>query len=275
MCVAGVGACPSASWAACRIAVGPVQTRVDYSDSTPDVTRTFDLAGRIATMSDGAGSVIYTFDNADRLTDIARTGGVAGVNGTFHYDYDNAGNVTGRTYPDSTTTTQGFDDDGRLQSVTSAGVTTSFGSDAAGNLTTTTLPSGNGYVETRGFDRAGRLTSVDNAKAGVSLSNFVWTLDSAGNPTKVQTTRGGSDTYDGYEYDARNRLTASCFGISQSASNCTGAANAITYAYDKVSSRTQEVRTGNVGNTGTIDYSYNAADQLTPPARGSDDQLHV
>jgi RHS repeat-associated protein len=239
------------------------QTGVDYSDSTPDVTRTFDLAGRPATMGDAAGSVTYTFDNADRLTDIARTGGVAGLNGTLHYGYDDAGDITGRTYPDTTATTQVFDDDGQLLSVASGGSTTSFGYDAAGNLTTTTLPTANGYVETHGFDRAGRLVSVDNAKAGTSLSKFDWTLDAAGNPTKVQTTRGASSTYDAYEYDTRNRLTGSCFGVAQGATNCTGAANAISYAYDKVSNRTQEVRTGNVGNTGTIDYAYNASDQLT------------
>jgi YD repeat-containing protein len=86
--------------------------------------------------------------------------------------------------------------------------TTSIAFDAAGNLTTTTLPSGNGYTETRTYDRAGRLTSVDNAKAGTSLSKFLWTLDAAGNPTKAQTTRAGSDTFDAYEYDSRDRLTA-------------------------------------------------------------------
>jgi len=238
-------------------------TGVDYSDSTPDLSRSYDLAGRPQTMGDGSGTVTYTYDNADRLTDIARSGGGSGLNGTFHYDYDNAGNITGRTYPDSTSASAGFDDDGRLTSVSSNGVSTSFGYDAVGNLTTTTLPSGNGYVESRGFDRAGRLTSVDNAKAGTSLSKFVWTLDAAGNPTKAQTTRGGSDSYDAYEYDTRNRLTASCFGVSSGASNCSGAANAISYAYDKVSNRTQEVRSGSVGNTGTIDYAYNSADQLT------------
>jgi RHS repeat-associated protein len=243
-------------------------TGVDYSDSTPDVSRSYDLAGRPQTMGDGSGTVTYTYDNANRLTDIARSGGGSGLNGTFHYDYDDAGNITGRTYPDTTSASAGFDDDGHLTSVTSNTVTTSFGYDAAGNLTTTTLPSGNGYVESRGFDRAGRLTSVDNAKAGSSLSKFVWTLDAAGNPTKAQTTRGGSDSYDAYEYDARNRLTASCFGVSSGSSNCSGAANAISYAYDKVSNRTQEVRSGSVGNTGTIDYAYNSADQLTGTTKG-------
>ncbi len=201
--------------------------------------------------------------SADRLTDVARTGAVAGLNGTFHYDYDNAGDVTGRTYPDATAVAESFDDDGRLVSLTSAGQTTSFGYDAAANVTTTTLPAGNGYVATRTFDRAGRLTAVDNAKAGVSLSKFAWTLDPAGNPTLAQTTRAGSDVYDAYEYDARNRLTASCFGVAQGATSCSGAANAIGYGYDKVSNRTQELRTGSVGNTGTIDSAYKASDQLT------------
>ena len=243
-------------------------TSVDYSDTTPDVSRTYDSAGRLQTMVDGSGTVTYSYDNADRLTDLTRSGAGAGLNGTFHYDYDNAGNIVGRTYPDSTATSQAFDDDGRLTSVSSASLTTSFGYDAAGNLTTTTLPSGNGYLATSTFDRAGRLTTVENAKAGTTLSKFLWTLDPAGNPTKAQTTRGGTDTYDAYEYDARDRLTTSCYAISAGASNCTGAINAIAYAYDKVSNRSQEIRSGNVGSTGTIDYSYNSADQLTQTTNG-------
>ena len=122
---------------------------VDYSDSTPDVSRSYDLVGRLTSLSDGSGSVAYTYDTADRLTDISRTGGDAGINGTLHYDYDNAGNITGRTYPDTTSFSESFDDDGRLTSITSASVTTGFGYDAAGNLTTVTLPTGNGYVEHR------------------------------------------------------------------------------------------------------------------------------
>ncbi len=244
------------------------QTTIDYSDTTPDVARAYDNAGRLQTMTDGSGMVTYSFDNADRLTASARTGGGSGLNGTFAYTYDDAGNITDRTYPDSTTTSQGFDGDGRLTSVSSGGTTTSFGYDEAGNLTIETLPSGNGHVATRTFDRAGRLTSVENAKAGTILSKFLWTLDAASNPTKAQTTRGVTDTYDAFEYDARNRLTASCFGVSAGAGDCTGAANKISYGYDKVSNRTQEVRTGSVPNTGTIDYSYNAADQLTQSVKG-------
>jgi RHS repeat-associated protein len=238
-------------------------TSTDYSDSTPDVTRTWDDAGRPATMSDGSGTVTYTFDNADRLTDIVRSGGGSGLNGTFHYDYNDGGQITGRTYPDSSSMTATFDDDGRLHTVTSSSATTTFDHDAAGNLTTTTLPSGNGYVETRTFDQAGRLTGVDNAKSGTSLSKFVWTLDAVGNPTKAQTTRGGSDTYEAYGYDARNRLTAWCFGIAASATDCSGAANLNSYSYDKVSNRAEMGVKRNSGPTFLTDYTYNDADQLT------------
>jgi hypothetical protein len=109
-------------------------------------------------------------------------------------------------------------------------------------------------VATRTFDEAGRLTKVENEDGSTVLSTFTWTLDAAGNPTKAQTTRGMTDTYDAFEYDTRNRLTASCYGVSSGASDCTGASNEITYAYDKVSNRTEEVRSGSVGNTGTITY---------------------
>jgi RHS repeat-associated protein len=244
-------------------------TAVDYSDSTPDVTREYDLAGRLEETTDGVGTVSYTFDELDRLESATRTGGGSGLNGAFAYEYDEAGNILERTYPDTTVATSTFDADGRFETVVSGGLTSTFGYDEAGNITTVTLPAGNGHVATRSFDEAGRLTKVENEQGSTVLSAFLWTLDPAGNPTKVQTTRGTSDTYDAFEYDARNRLTASCYGVSSGASNCTGAANKITYAYDKVSNRTEEVRSGSVGNTGTITYDYNAADQLTQKTQGS------
>ena len=245
------------------------QTSVAYSDPTPGVTRTYDTAGRPATMVDQAGTATYTFDNADRLTDIVRTGGVAGVNGTLHYGYDAADNITGRTLPDGTAITIGFDDDNRPTTHAAASATTTVGYDEAGNITSVALPAGNGYTETRTFDRAGRLTTVDNAKAGTSLSKYTWTLDDVGTPIKVTTLRGATTTYDVYGYDARNRITDACYGVSSGTTNCTGATTAITYAYDKVDNRTSEIRVGSLPNTGTITSSYNAADQLTSTNNGS------
>jgi hypothetical protein len=49
--------------------------------------------------------------------------------------------------------------------------------------------------------------AVTGVAAASDLSRFVRTLDPAGNPTKIQTTRGTTDSNDAYEYDTRNRLT--------------------------------------------------------------------
>jgi RHS repeat-associated protein len=245
------------------------QTSVDYSDTTPDVTRDYKANGLLQEMTDGSGVVDYDYFEDDRLQQATRSGGDAGLNGSFLYHYDEAGNIDQRTYPDSTVVNSTFDDDGRLETMTSGGLQTAFDYDEAGNLTLVTLPSGNGHTATRTFDRAGRLTTVENTHGSTILSKFLWTLDPAGNPTKAQTTRGTTDSYDAYEYDDRNRLTASCFDIASGASNCSGAANEITYGYDKVSNRTQETRTGTVGNTGMITSTYNAADQLTQTDDGT------
>lgn len=243
-------------------------TGTTYSDSTAAVSDSYDNAGRLTGMTDGLGAVTYSYDNANRLTDLTRSGGGAGLNGTFHYDYDAASQITGRTYPDSTTTTAGYNDDGLLSSVASGGNTTSFAYDPAGNLTTVTNPTGNGYTEARTYDRAGQLATVDNTKSGTSLSKFTWTRDPAGNPTLVDTLRAGTDVYDGYQYDARNRLTTACYGIASTATDCTGTSNTIAYSYDKLDNITQQIRAGTVSNPGTTSYTYNTADQLTSTTTG-------
>ena len=244
-------------------------TSTSYSDATTDVSRTFDLAGRPATMVDGSGTLTYTLDDADRPTVLARTGGGSGLNGSFSYGYDDAGNILTRTLPDSSSSSYRYDDDGRLDKITAASADTFLDYDEAGNLTGTTLPSGNGHVESRNFDRAGRLTTVENTKSATILSKHLWTLDAAGNPTKTKTTRGATDVYDVYEYDTRNRLTEACFALLSSATTCAGATNALSYTYDKVSNRTQEIRAGSVGNTGTITSAYNSADQLTSTTKSA------
>ena len=52
-----------------------------------------------------------------------------------------------------------------MATMVSGGLTTTYGYDAAANLTTTTLPATNGYIEVRTYDRSGRLTDVKNQKA--------------------------------------------------------------------------------------------------------------
>jgi RHS repeat-associated protein len=233
-------------------------TKTDYADSTPDVTFTYDFVGRRASMVDGGGTVNYTYDNADRMTAINRVGG-----DTWSYQYDPDSNVTRRTYPDSTQVNATYDRDGNLWTVAQGTNTTTFAYDEAGRLKTTTLPSGNGHVETRAYDPAGRLTQVKNAKGATTLSQFTRTLDPVGNPTLVATLRGTTTTNEAMQYDVSNRLTKWCQAVT-----CTGATKWISYAYDAVGNRTQQVRTG-VATPGTTNYTYDAADQMTSSVVGT------
>jgi RHS repeat-associated protein len=224
-------------------------TAIAYSDSTPGASFTYDAVGNRTQMTDGSGSQTYTYDAANRLTGVTR-----GTN-TFSFAYNLAGNLTSRTYPDSTATTYAYDNDGRLSTATSGGVTTSYAYDAASNLTQTTLPSGNGYVETRTYDRAGRLTDVKNAKAGTTLSEFAVTMDAAGNPTTIVRSSGGVSSTTTYGYDVNDRLTSVCFQTG----TCPGSSDPfIRWTYDLVGNRLTEARP-----TGTTNSTYNNADQLT------------
>lgn len=216
---------------------------IDYSDATPDVSFAYDAASNRTQMTDGAGTETYSYDALDRRTAVTRG------SDTFSYQFDPAGNVTRRTYPDGTVVDHAYDDEGRLASVSSDGNVVTYSYDAAGNLTSTTLPAGNGHVESRTYDRAGRLTEMRNAKGSNVLSRFTYSLDEVGNPTSVETESGVTT----YAYDALDRLTEACF-----AQSCPGPSDPfIRYAYDAVGNRLTEDRPA-----GTATYTYNAADQL-------------
>lgn len=219
-------------------------TSIGYSDSTPTVGLGYDANGNRTSMSDGAGSENSTYDPLNRLTQVSR-----GTD-SFGYQYDPAGNMLKRTYPDASFADYTYDDDSRLASVTSGGLTTGYSYDEASNLTKTTLPSGNGYLESRTYDRAGRLTAVQNTKGTSTLSSFTYTLDAVGDPTTI-TGSAGTTTYG---YDNRDRLTSVCFK-----SKCPSPNDPfIRWTYDPVGNRLSEARPGN-----TTNYSYNADDELT------------
>jgi RHS repeat-associated protein len=221
---------------------------IDYSDSTPDVSFTYDLAGRKTAMSDGAGTQSYAYDNSDRLTGVTR-----GATG-FSYSYDSAGRLASRTYPDGTTTSYGYDDDSRLSTVTAGMNTTGYTYDAAGRLTATAYP--NGWTEQRSYDNADRLNDIRSVNGQNTLALATYTRDNVGNPTQI-VRDGVTETY---AYDNADRITAACYG-GQIATCASG--SKITYAYDKVGNRTSQTKFGT-----TTSHSYDAADELSSTTSG-------
>lgn len=218
-------------------------TSVDFSDSAPDASYSYDANGNRTSMTDGLGTVSYTYDDLDQLKTASRGSRV------FAYSYDLDGHVTQRGYPDGTTTSYTWDVDGRLSSVTHASMTSSYAYDAAGNLLETALPASTGRAHERVYDRAGRLIEMVEVAGSIETST-TFQLDEVGNPTSETT---GTDATT-YSYDPLDRIEQVCY---PGGCGSGPGADFITYAYDDVGNRTSETKP-----YGTTSYSYNAGDQL-------------
>lgn len=234
-------------------------TETTCSDDTPDVTTVFDALRNRREVTDATGTRTFTYDAASLL----KTASVLGQAKGFFYTYDDAGQLLSRTLPHGRATTFTYDDDGNRDTAATSGATSTYAYDAAGRLTSTKLPSGNGHTESCKFDAAGRVTDIASARAGATLSSWHAVLDPAGQPTRIDSQRKSKAESLYYSYDKSGRLESECTATIQ-ADTCPAAAATTTYTYDKVGNR--KTRTD---AKGTTTYSYDDADQLTKSAIGS------
>ena len=218
---------------------GRVTTRVSTGGggAAVTVTYTYDPAGRRASMTDPTGTTTYAYDQASRLTAIART-----VGGTIRYGYDSAGRRTTITYPDNTVATSTYDPVGRLATVTYPGAgTIRYTYDLAGRpLTTSGLPGG--VTRTTGYT-AGRPTSYTDTDRSTTIG-----YDTTG---RIATMTGADPA--SFGYDPASELTsATTNGVAQ------------TYSYDQ----TGGIATATVAGVAT-NYTRDTAKQLTKTVTGT------
>jgi RHS repeat-associated protein len=177
----------------------------------------------------GQSAVNYTWDNANRLTQIAQS------SATVTLGYDSANRRTSLTLPNGIAAAYGYDAASNLTSIAYTN-----GSTAVGNLTYT-------------YDADGRRTSVGGTLTGVNLPAA---LSSAAYNANNQLTQWGSSslTYDldgnltndgtnSYSWDARNQLSS--VGSS-------------SFAYDSFGRRTQ-----NAAGTGFLYDGVNSVQELS------------
>jgi RHS repeat-associated protein len=212
-------------------------TKVTYSDGTPSVTTVYDNAGHPQTVTDATGTRTLAYYDNDKLQSVTSPGAAQ----PFKYTYNPDGTTSSRTYPDGTATSYAYDHDGRITGQTVNSKSTGYGYDAAGNLTTTTLP-GTQRTETRGYDTAGQMTAVTETN-GTTTTSTAYGLDADGRVTDTTATgpTGTQTPLAQYRYDSTGRLIRSCTPTSVGA-NCADSTNSgKTLSYDKA---------GNLQSTG-------------------------
>jgi RHS repeat-associated protein len=222
-------------------------------------TYTYDAQNNVLTVTDNLGNVTtYTYDakgNLETITDAndklttydyddadRLTSVVDALDQTTSYEYDGNGNRTSVTNANDKTTTYAYDALNRLESVTDPlSRVTSYEYDAAGNLSQRT--DGNGQTTTYTYDVANRLTGIDYP---VGTADVSYTYDAVGNRETMEDGTGTTS----YDYDDLNRLTSVTFPGSRT----------VGYGYDNVGDRTSITYPG---GSNEVAYTYDQAHNLS------------
>jgi len=218
----------------------------DPSFGAPAVTYTYLPSGLRASMTDASGVTTYSYDGADRLTQVIKP------NGTLSYGYDVLGDVTSITTSKGTQVTYAFDQVNRLASVSEANTgVTNYSYDNVNNLASASYGNGVGHSYT--YNSKNQLTNLGANSGATPIASFAYTLDAVGHRLSVAELTGRIATY---SYDGVYRL------MSETISGATvGPNGAVGYTYDAVGNRTQTTSTL-AGISGGA-FTYDADDRLT------------
>ncbi len=239
--------------------------------ATPTVTLNYDAGGaaanangRLTSMTDGAGSETYAYDQLGRITQLSKV--ISGATYNVQYAYDLAGELMQITYPSGRAVAQTFDAIGRLNQIQSGGTNylTVSSADYNAAFEPTKVTYGNGVQGNFSYNARLQLASLSYTKPGATLFSlsYDYTAGVPGNNGQIQRI---TDNLDGtrtttYTYDAWARLK-----------QATNAQWTVTETYDRYGNRKSQ--SAPVANNVTINpatnritdpgYSYDAAGNMT------------
>jgi RHS repeat-associated protein len=220
------------------------------------VTYTYDDNGNLTTRVDGSGTTTNVYDEQNRPT--SKT--IGGITTSLSYDHNS--NITSFTDPTGTVNYR-YDNANRLTALAEPGGScpgtlvfpnstgcTGFAYDVSDRRIATQYP--NGVKNATVFDDAGRImfiTATNTAAAVLAKRSYTYTTHPTtlreGALRKTMTTDTGAVTT--YTYDAVQRLKIAVTGtVTES------------WTYDLNGNRVTSAKTGAT----TVNYAYNAADQL-------------
>jgi RHS repeat-associated protein len=244
---------------------GDVQTSL-AGDST---VTTYDNLGRTATVTDSTGTATDSYDAEGNLIKQVKP------EGTINYVYDPATGRLMETWTgtdrshEGTDTSYGYDAQGRLSTTTVTvlnGVTLSAAQltidtyDPDGNKATELLP--NGMLTTYTYNGQDQMTGDTVTKGGTDVFTQQYTLAANGRRDAVSETQYNADgsvfstVETAWGYDNLDRLTSEDY-----TSSVAGQSYADTFSYDLVGNRLSKTH-NTTGNGESIAYTYNNDDQL-------------
>jgi RHS repeat-associated protein len=247
-------------------------TNISYSSAdTPDVNYTYDRLGRVKVASSTAVAYSYAY-TGDLLS--TETIVMAGKTNVLVRHYDGLKRHSGYQLDSGAPVAYGYDDAGRLSSVSAVGLATSYNYGEDGFLMGYSIPGG--ITVSKGYDGFNRLAAISNATLNGLVSSYSYTCNEMNQRTSMQMTFGGQgiDSQWHYQYDAIGQLT----NAWKTAADETVPGRHYGYAYDDIGNRTRTTRASNTSDlilnptpVVTSDYTANLLNQYeerTIPAYG-------
>ncbi|NDC75610.1 RHS repeat protein [bacterium] len=243
---------PAAVTLACTYDVRNRELTCDWSDATPDVTRAYDAASRLVTLTTaGVVTHSYAYDAADQLlSEVTAPVALAPATFTVAYAYDVDGRRSQLTYPDTMPVIYTYTPRGQVSGISPYGPPpfATFTYDLAGRRTQKAFD--NEVTTTYTYDVADQVTSIVHGKVTGELARYNYAYDTGGRRTaKTITGPGAPARAEVYGYDAIDQVTSSNYGT----------AGTETFAYDPMGNRTSASLLGQ----GSIAYTANALNQYS------------
>ncbi len=250
-------------------------TSIDYNDSTPDLTYTYDRLGRAATVTDVSGTRTFNYNLSGTLE--LKSEDLPSFFGSRRISYPIAvagfvGRPTGLQLGSAASpaadqsVVYGYDTYGRFTSLAAAGSTFSYSYVANSNLLGGIAETASGWTQSRQYLVDRDLLDVIETKVGaVSAAKFDYQYDNIGRRTGVAKTgsvyarygNGSQGLGTSWQYDDRSQVTAELTTLGGTATTLTGRVDA--YAYDNFGNRASTA--GTTHNGSASNYTTNSRNQ--------------
>ena len=248
---------------------GGRQTKIDYSDTTPDVTFSYDKFGRVATVTDAVGTHTMTYNANNQLA----TMNVPYLNNmSLSYGYDNLlrRNKLTLTRANSTVLVNNysFDNMSRFASIDDGTAKAAY-SRVAGtgqlNQTAFTVTNNNTSSKvmtvSRSYDKHHRLTAVSSTTAASTPFTESSTYQYNDRDQRVKLTLADG-SYWTYTYDDTGQLTGA---FKRNSSDVLQSNGYYKYSYDLIGNRLTEKREQ---ENNVLNFTANKLNQYTAIAQG-------